>query len=324
MKKTVADYPELVAQWHTTKNGELKPDNFSHKSNKKVWWNCPVANDHEWCVSVEDRTNGSGCPFCRKRGGRIRVSITNCLETLCPDVAKEWHPTKNENITPRMVTANSNKKFWWKCPVANDHEWEISPNKRVSMNSGCPCCAGQKVVHSNSLAFVRPEVAKQWHQTKNENITPEMVTVGCKKKVWWKCPKDGHEWLAAVCDRPKYGCPYCNESHGEKEVTRILKEKSIQFRPQHKFASCKYIKPLPFDFVVWYNKKLYLIEYQGQQHFHPVVFARSGKDSVEAFASLQHRDSIKANWAKERNIPFLAIPYWEKDIEKTIDNFLMN
>jgi hypothetical protein len=35
---------------------------------------------------------------------------------------REWHPTKNDDLTPADVAAGSNKKFWWKCDVAEDHE----------------------------------------------------------------------------------------------------------------------------------------------------------------------------------------------------------
>ena len=34
-------YPDLVADWHPTKNGELKPSDVTAKSGKSVWWKCP-------------------------------------------------------------------------------------------------------------------------------------------------------------------------------------------------------------------------------------------------------------------------------------------
>ena len=73
--KTVADYPELVAQWHPTKNVGLRPQQFSAGSSKKVWWKCPKGPDHEWDASVSHRTRGRGCPMCRG----FRPSITNSL-----------------------------------------------------------------------------------------------------------------------------------------------------------------------------------------------------------------------------------------------------
>ena len=44
-----------------------------------------------------------------------------------------------------------------------------------------------------TLAEEYPELAMQWHPTKNEGLTPEMVTCGSKKKVWWLLPYDDPE-----------------------------------------------------------------------------------------------------------------------------------
>ena len=35
-KKYVSDYPELVAEWHPSKNGNLLPDEFHVGSHEKV------------------------------------------------------------------------------------------------------------------------------------------------------------------------------------------------------------------------------------------------------------------------------------------------
>ena len=62
---------------------------------------------------------------------------------------------------------------------------------------------------SNSLAEVHPELITEWSE-KNLPLTPDDITFGLNKKVWWKgaC---GHEWIATVKSRTinKTGCPYC-------------------------------------------------------------------------------------------------------------------
>ena len=55
------------------------------------------------------------------------------------------------------------------------------------------------------------ELLRQWHPTLNGTLTPQMVTVGSHKKVWWQCP-EGHVWKAVVYARAgpgKSGCPVC-------------------------------------------------------------------------------------------------------------------
>ena len=47
--------------------------------------------------------------------------------------------------------------------------------------------------------------------TLNGALTPEMVTAGSHKKVWWQC-REGHVWKAVVYSRTgpkKCGCPVC-------------------------------------------------------------------------------------------------------------------
>ena len=67
MKKYLTDYPDLLSEFHPTKNGGLKPENLTYGSSKKVWWTCNVEESHNWETSVAHRTNGRGCPYCSGR-----------------------------------------------------------------------------------------------------------------------------------------------------------------------------------------------------------------------------------------------------------------
>ncbi len=55
-----------------------------------------------------------------------------------PDLAEEFHPTKNAPSTIHTVVAGAAKKFWWICKDCN-HEWPTTGDKRVN-NRGCPAC----------------------------------------------------------------------------------------------------------------------------------------------------------------------------------------
>ncbi len=62
-----------------------------------------------------------------------------------------------------------------------------------------------------SLAQHNPGLAAEWYPTKNGDLTPEQVTKGSAKKVWWLCPACGHEWQATIKDRygKQSGCTIC-------------------------------------------------------------------------------------------------------------------
>lgn len=195
---------ELSKQWHPTKNGSLTPEHFSYSSGKKVWWKCKKG--HEWEATISDRNSGRGCPYCT--GKRVLVGY-NDLATVNSELAAQWHPYRNAELTAKKVTKSSTKKVWWKCEVG--HEWQATVYNR-NAGRGCPYCSGKKVfVGFNDLATVNPELSKQWHPYKNGKLTPENVTKGTAKKVWWKC-EIGHEWQATVNDRNKTGCPICTKS----------------------------------------------------------------------------------------------------------------
>src|ERR1039458_2277030 len=90
-----------------------------------------------------------------------------------PLLAAQWHPTKNGNVSPDEVWANYSKKFWWRCEKG--HEWEARIRNRAIEGNGCSCCSGLAASPENSLAALYPEVAKEWHPTKNGKRTPSGV-----------------------------------------------------------------------------------------------------------------------------------------------------
>jgi hypothetical protein len=223
-------HPKIAEQWHHEKNEGLTfadgrfltPETVTIGSNKKVWWKCAEAPDHEWPAIIQTREQYT-CPCCSNQ----RVVKSNCLATTHPDIAEQWHHEKNEGLTfadgrpiaPNTVAIGSNKKVWWKCHEAPDHEWPAMIYTREE--SGCACCAGKLAVESNCLETLYPEIAEQWHPTKNKELvfndgrllTPRTVIPGSHSKVWWKCPVDeDHEWMSTIRGRSikGAGCLCCS------------------------------------------------------------------------------------------------------------------
>jgi len=123
---------KLATEWHKTKNGKLTPKDVTAGSSRKAWWQCPKG--HEWEASVINRNAGSNCPFCT--GTKVLTGVSD-LATQNPKLAAEWHKTKNGKLTPKDVTAGSNRKAWWQCPKG--HEWSAVIANR-SRGNGCPRC----------------------------------------------------------------------------------------------------------------------------------------------------------------------------------------
>ena len=209
--KSLGDiFPNLVKEWDYEKNGTLTPFNISYGSNKKVWWMCE--NKHKQCDTISHRTDNNSnrnCPYCSGK----RICKDNCLAKIRPDLAKQWHPILNGDLTPKNVTCGSSKKIWWIC--FNGHEWLKSINDR-NRGKGCPYCSNQKVCIDNCLATLNPELAKEWHPTLNGDLTPNDITCGSEKIVWWKCLINPlHEWQKSIYERRgnKCKCPHCKKEN---------------------------------------------------------------------------------------------------------------
>ena len=126
-----------------------------------------------------------------------RLSEKYNLEVANPELAAEWHPTKNGDLIPRNVTPGSHRMAWWLCPKG--HEWEAMIYSRNS-GVGCPYCAGQAVCNDNCLETRNPDLAREWHPFRNGSLAPKDVTPMSHKKVWWQCQKN-HEWKATIANR---------------------------------------------------------------------------------------------------------------------------
>jgi len=136
------------------------------------------------------------------------------LSVINPRLAKEWHPTRNGDLTPRNVTPGSGKKVWWIC--TRGHEWQARVYSR-NRGSGCPVCNTPTPSDNNETLITNTDLRKEWHLTKNSGLNLRNLPPGFNEKVWWIC-EEGHEWQATVKSRIKgRGCPDCNKDLSRKK-----------------------------------------------------------------------------------------------------------
>lgn len=347
--------PELARQWHPIKNGGLKPTQVTVNSNKKVWWYLPydVPNDYsikslrgkrfdfEWQAKICNRNNGSNCPYLV---GKAIWTGFNDLATTSPTIAAQWHPTKNDGLKPTQVTANSDKKVWWylSYDVPNDYhikslrgrhfdfEWQVSISDRHRHKLECPYLSGSSVQPGfNDLQTINPELAAQWHPTKNEGLKPTQVVASSKKKVWWFLSYDDHrtgrhfdfEWQARIVDRTtnKYtGCPYLTIYKGEKYIKKYLQKNNTAYYMQQKFSDLFGTgnRLLSYDFAIPDAKyRFILIEYNGIQHYE--VNDYFGGEA--AFKKQQEHDRRKREYAKQHGYKLITIKYTYDTYEKVAE-----
>ncbi|WP_078594668.1 zinc-ribbon domain-containing protein [Streptomyces sp. NRRL S-920] len=213
--KSVEDLaPQLVKEWHSALNAPLSPADVSAGSSLHAWWRC-VECGHEWSARVSSRTrvNGAGCKPCghrragdKKASPRHGISLTDAY----PHLARQWDAHRNAPMTPDRVGPGSSQPYWWVCVCGRS--WKARPSDRTRSDRGpssalCPYCVRTvtqrqraRPLHERSLMALHPELAAQWHPTRNAQLQPHAVSPGSNRKVWWRglC---GHDWQTRVSRR---------------------------------------------------------------------------------------------------------------------------
>jgi len=252
-------HPEILVDW----NDEREPADFTFGTGKQVSWKCHKC-EHEWSASPNNRITKDqigGCPCCSR--GILHSDKRNSLAILNPDISTEWDEEKNLPKTPLDVTAKSDFSAWWKCKTCSN-EWKTNVyNRHVN---GCPYCQIGRL-HSdrrNSLQYLNPKMASQWHPTRNGDLTPNDVTINHAKKVWWLCDKSQcehpHEWHVSVNARTSgnSGCPYCAGNQAAfcpcDSIANTHPELAAELHPDEKIPATK-LTAWSEKKVLWYCDK---------------------------------------------------------------------
>ena len=99
-------------------------------------------------------------------------------------------------------------------------------------------------------------------------------------------------------------------SFKEEEIEEILKRNSIEFKRQFSFSNLRDKQPLKFDFAIFKNNKLlFLIEYNGEQHY--------DKTSYYYSSILEKHDKMKINYCEQNKIKLLILDK-NSNLEKDI------
>lgn len=138
-KRYVSDNAQLIAEWDWEKNDEigLSPNKATCGSAKKAWWKC--SSGHSFYKSIDKMHKNHSCPIC---SGHKTVTGVNDFATCYPEIAKEWHPTKNCDVLPTDISKKNGRKVWWLCEYG--HEWQATPKDRANDRTGCPICSSRR------------------------------------------------------------------------------------------------------------------------------------------------------------------------------------
>lgn len=300
-RKTHKEYVEQVAEIYP--NIEVIGKYINNRT--KIMHRCKIDNTY-WETKPNVILSGSGCPTC----GKI----------ICSNKRKKSHDQYvsevakiNKDIEVVEQYIDDSTAILHKCKIDNA-EWKAKPNN-ILHNHGCPECGKKK--RSEAQVKSHNEYVQELYHV-NPNIEIAEKYINSATKTLHRCKIDGTVWKALPRDVLRgHGCPTCNESSGEREISLYLLRNEILFEPQYKFTNCKNKKMLPFDFYLpEYNT---CIEYDGIQHFEPVEIFGGEKYLLKQ----RENDNIKNEFCKNNNITLLRIKY-NLNIVEELNNFFVN
>ena len=245
---------------------------------------------------------GQRCSLCK--GKTISKSKTKSKETFLQELSNakiDYIDVLSEytGVVTKIFVKNK------KC----GHEYYVKAGNLLYKESGCPICHGMKDT-SKFESVIHDKYPGKYQ------IVGEYVNNRIPIRIKHIC---GYEWCVIPKDLMRAErCPKCMKSKGELFIEEYLTKLNLEFEPQYRFADCKDVLSLPFDFMVIVNGKQKLIEFDGIQHFQKT---RSIYNTNKVF----EHDRIKNDFCNKNNIPLLRIPYWylrSDKIDKVLNEFL--
>jgi len=158
---------------------------------------------------------------------------------------------------------------------------------------------------SNAMEFTGK--ARKVHGNKYDYSQVDYKGSSIKVKI--VCPDHGVFEQAPSSHLNSRGCPFCEESRGERKTSAFLDSMGITYERQKTFELCRHIRNLSFDFYI--PSLNTCIEYDGRQHYFPSEYF----GGVPAFEKLKKTDAIKTKYCLDNGVRLIRITYKKKTVE---------
>lgn len=199
--------PDLESTWLNNRNGDAIFGSLISRDPNKYWWICDKG--HEFQATVRSRIDGRSCRVCL--GHEIQFGI-NDFETLHPELAAMWHPTKNQGKSPSEIGVGGKTSYWWRC--LNGHEYKSDTWAKI-LGKECRVCSGFRAEAGvTDFPALYPHLTKFLDTSKAKLSDLDSQHPGAEKKFPWRCKK-GHTWsqsLRGMTTKRIDACSYCSNN----------------------------------------------------------------------------------------------------------------
>ena len=314
----------VLIRWDCELNDKL-PNRISYGTKEKYWFKCPQGIHKSELKDIHDFTSGQeGSMFCNSCN-----SFAQYLINLYGENALELYWDYNKNIfDPWKISKCGMRHIFIICQEKDYNGSYETCTSRFINGCRCPYCTTRngKVHPLDSLGKLLEDKDLLYLWNDKNSKSPYNYTPMSHQKVWWKCPDGKHEDYyrgVKATNKVEFRCPECNCSKGEIKISQyLIKNNFIKYEdyiPQKPFNGLVGLGNGSLSYDFYLPKYNLLIEYQGEQHDHPVDFLGKGKEYAEnQFKNQQEHDRRKKQYADENDIKLLEIWYWDFDNIETI------
>jgi hypothetical protein len=206
---------------------KIEAKNVSLNSKKKFWFTCEECR-HDFETVIFSINKGTWCPFCKNKRRCDVLDCAHCFNNsfASHEKAAHWNFLRNNYISPRNVSLNSNGKFWFTCEKC-EHDFEIVLNS-VSRGGWCSFCNNKKrcdIMNCDKCfnnSFASCEKSRYWCYAKNNGITPRDVAKHSNEKFWFKCEECKHDFeLSPDRANNDYWCGFCDNKKRCDDLTCV-------------------------------------------------------------------------------------------------------
>ena len=286
----------------------------------KIKYICPIHGERE--IRADCLTLGQSCSKCATIKSLKERYDNNFRERMSALYvkAKRACEEKGYRLLSKVEDITCNTSYVkYECPIHGAYEMRIN---NLINGRGCPECNIDRFVSDMRLNI--SEVRKRLNEMGAICLNIEDYINLETENLRFICEFCGDSYITSLIKFMRYAkhnCPNCSKkfgSSGELKIHNYLFQNEINYEKEKCFEKCVGERKLPFDFYLpEYNM---CIEYQGQQHYHPVEVFKG----ESGFKLRQKYDKIKKDFCINNGIKLIEIPYWEyENIEKILNNELL-
>lgn len=311
-KKLICDKLAKKELPKDTSNYILIEDEQIKDCDSKVELICFIC-DYIWPVSIDQHINAeSKCPSCAQN---VKYTLERFLKR-----AKDIHGDKFDYAdTKEKHIKNNQSNIFFTCKKCK-HSSTMSINYHLDRGGGCSRCGHgmwypERIIEEGIRIY---SGIYSYDKLIEEGIKIDTVQthipVFCKK-----CQETWYPTINTHINQRK-GCPICKNSKGEQAIRLYFKENNIiperQFIIEHSLVNKGWSKKYDFKFI--YKNRLYIIEFDGGQHF-------NFHKNINKFKSNQQIDINKTQIAIDNGYFIIRIDHTQlKEIGNHIYEAIVN